>query len=148
MSRKLAVVLAVQLIALVAAVFGPLSAAVTGKTVTLTAVPADPIDPFRGAYVALRYPGMPESVDNGETVFVTLAPTSDANWRIAGQASQRPDKGTYLSCRSRYGSLSCGIESLFLPEAKAAAFDTRGTYRAEIKVDRWGHAHLVNIVAK
>ena len=54
-----AVVLA-QLALVGVAVWAPLSARLTGETVVLRVEPVDPIDPFRGAYVQLAYPDLPE----------------------------------------------------------------------------------------
>ena len=54
-----AVVLA-QLAMVGVAVWAPLSARLTGEQVVLRVQPVDPIDPFRGAYVELAYPDLPE----------------------------------------------------------------------------------------
>ena len=54
-----AVVLA-QLALVVVAVWAPLSARLTGEQVLLRVAPVDPVDPFRGAYVELSYPDLPD----------------------------------------------------------------------------------------
>ena len=54
-----AVVLA-QLALVGVAVWAPLSARLTGEQVVLRVEPVDPIDPFRGAYVELAYPDLPD----------------------------------------------------------------------------------------
>ena len=44
----------------VVAVWAPLSARLTGEEVVLRVEPVDPVDPFRGAYVDLSYPDLPD----------------------------------------------------------------------------------------
>ncbi len=55
---RVAVASLIQLALVPLAVAGPLSARLTGEEYLLEVAPVDPIDPFRGAYVALSYPGL------------------------------------------------------------------------------------------
>ena len=61
-------VIAVSQLALVGVGVAPqLSARLTGDTYLMTVAPLDPIDPFRGAYVALDYPDLRhDSQSSGE----------------------------------------------------------------------------------
>jgi len=158
-----AVVLA-QLALVVVAVWAPLSARLTGEEVKLRVAPVDPIDPFRGAYVELRYPDLPdpssssspmtpeqqESVDEGRgTAYVPLT-RSGAVW-VGGPVQRTPPaQGLYLTCDDSSWALQCGIESWFLPQDEAAGLqDALGTETAvaTVKVDGAGHAALVDVSA-
>ena len=61
--------------------------------------PVDPVDAFRGRYVALQFEvetqeiSPPPNVEGGQTVFVTLAPDIDGFARI-DQVSSSPPPGT------------------------------------------------------
>ncbi|QIK66294.1 GDYXXLXY domain-containing protein [Nocardioides sp. HDW12B] len=163
-THRLAVTLPVLLLAqlgLVAAGSWPqLSARTTGEEIQLRVRPVDPIDPFRGAYVALNYPdlrvngargrdgglGSMEDGENG-TVYVTLRDDGDV-WVAEDWTRERPDDGTYLRCDDRYWQIRCGIESWFLPQDEALALEKavqRGTVVATVKVDGRGNAAIVGV---
>ena len=87
------------------AVFPQLSARVAGDTYQMRVMPVDPIDPFRGAYVALDYPDLRRddseefgdawsSPDDGEQgdLFITLAQRGDV-WVGADWTRERPESG-------------------------------------------------------
>lgn len=175
----LALVVLAQLLLVPVAVFGQLSARLTGEEYLVRVGPVDPIDPFRGAYVALSYPdlqpseaerkALDENHDDGRQVYVRLV--EEKGVMVAdGLTRERPDDGPYLACDDRDWQLKCGIESLFLPQDKAAQvqkdinqsglwtgefeeYDENGNlierptpdsgYAARIKVDKWGHASVV-----
>ena len=149
-SRTTAVVLAVvvQAVLIGLAVAPRLSARLLGDEYRLTVAPVDPVDPFRGAYVTLHYPellgeGMPP--ESGD-VYIPLEPSGDVH-RGGPPTRDRPAVGPYLACRYD-GRLKCGIESLFLPEGKAASLErdlaTDGGV-ATIKVDSRGNAIVVGV---
>ncbi|MEV7967218.1 GDYXXLXY domain-containing protein [Sphaerisporangium sp. NPDC088356] len=147
-----AAALLLQAVLLVVAVAPRLSARLAGTEYRLAAGPVDPIDPFRGAYVRLHYPGLPtaDGQKAGE-VFVPL--TRDGGlWKGTGIARQRPAAQPYLACRTwGYGSLSCGIDSLFLPqdEAHRVQDDLMGDRAAAVvKIDRNGNAAVVEVVPR
>ena len=149
-SRTTALVAAVALQAglVVVAVAPRLSARVFGQTYAVRVEPLDPIDPFRGAYVTLRYTDFqPESFQDGRTgdVFVPLVPDGDL-WRGGPVRRERPATGPYVRCRYS-GSLHCGIESLFLPQDRAAALERnlREGGVARIKVDGRGNASVLDV---
>ncbi len=151
-SRTAALVAAVvvQVALVVVAVAPRLSARVLGDVYVVRVSPLDPIDPFRGAYVTLQYPGLaPESFIEGleGDVFVPLVRDGDV-WRGDGLRDDRPASGPYLRCRYG-GQLRCGIESLFLPQAKAKELerDLIDGGLARIKVDSRGHAVVLDVAA-
>jgi len=151
-SRTTALVAAVvvQASLLVVAVAPRLSARVRGDTYLVRVEPLDPIDPFRGAYVTLRYTEFqPESFIEGldGDVFVPLVRDGDL-WRSGGLRDERPSEGPYVKCRYD-GVLRCGIESLFLPQDKAKALerDLLDGGVARIKVDSRGNAIVLDVTA-
>lgn len=170
MTRVGAVVLA-QLILVVVAVWAPLSARLTGEEVVLRVAPVDPIDPFRGAYVDLSYPDLPDQpgiapppgedvppeaelqpqvdADSRGTAFVPLRREGEV-W-VGGPAQRsRPAEGLYLRCDDSDWRLRCGIESWFLPQDEAKAVEDAvrdGRATARVKVDGRGHAALLGVDA-
>ena len=159
-----AVVLA-QLALVGVAVWPQLSARVTGEEVVLRVQPVDPVDPFRGAYVDLDYPDLPdqagsatepfdeEQQEAGEaargTAYVSLTRQEDV-WVGGDVLRARPAEGLYLTCDDSDWRLRCGIESLFLPQDEAAGLEAAvraGTAVATVRVDGSGHAALVDVSA-
>ena len=163
-SHRLALALPLLLLAqlgLVAAGSWPqLSARTTGEEIQLRVRPVDPIDPFRGAYVALDYPdlrvnesrgagGGMGSMEDGEngTVYIVLREDDDV-WVAEDWTRERPDGGTYLRCDDRFWQIDCGIESWFLPQDEALALEKavqRGTVVATVKVDGQGNGAIVGV---
>lgn len=168
---------AVAQLALVGLAVAPqLSARLTGETYTMAVAPLDPIDPFRGAYVTLDYPGLtsrldrevpPENLDDDPTndvweddtsvtdlsgdVFVPLVEDGGV-WRPDDVLEDRPSDGPYLSCHANGWSVSCGIESFFTSQDRARELESqlaaagRGTEMvADVQVDRWGNARVVDV---
>jgi uncharacterized membrane-anchored protein len=147
-SRTTALVAAVLLQAgLVGVAVAPrLSARLFGTEYLVRVAPLDPVDPFRGAYVSLRYPDL-QPVDGTRAegdVFIPLVRSGEL-WRGGGTVTERPERGPYLACED--GGLHCGIESLFLPQGKAAALeqDLAAGGVARIKVDGRGHAIVLSV---
>lgn len=173
-----AIAVVVQLLLVPLAVFGQLSARLTGEEHLIRVGPVDPIDPFRGAYVTLGYPDLQpddrerKTLDEGEQgdLFVTLV--EEDGLLVADEFSRsRPADGLYLACDDRSWQLRCGIESLFLPQDKAAEvqkdidqsgffseeFDEFGNplldnrdsgYAAKVKIDRRGHAAVIELAKR
>jgi uncharacterized membrane-anchored protein len=159
-----AVVLA-QLALVGVAVWPSLSARVTGEQVTLRVQPVDPIDPFRGAYVELSYPDLPDAGgQDGETLTVEQQQALDESrgaayvpltragevWLGGTIVRTPPADGLYLACDDSDYRLRCGIESWFLPQDQAAGLQDSlrgGTARATVKVDGSGRAALVAVTA-
>ena len=156
-------VIAVSQLALVGVGVAPqLSARVNGDTYLMRVAPLDPIDPFRGAYVALDYPDLRHdssrspgepglgSLDDGEEgdLYITLV-ERDGVWAADAWTRERPSKGPYLACDDRSWQIRCGIESWFLPQDEAAATEDllRDGAVAEVKVDGRGNAAVVGVRA-
>jgi uncharacterized membrane-anchored protein len=162
----LVLLLVTQLLLVGVAVAGQLSARVTGDEIRLRVGPIDPIDPFRGAYVDLHYPGLEPDrrwrrADDGEgeRLFVVLRREGDV-WVADEWTRERPDGGTYLACDDGDWRQRCGIESLFLPQDEAERIQhdidqsgawageqrrRRSGYVAVVKVDRWGNAAVTGV---
>jgi uncharacterized membrane-anchored protein len=157
--RRVATVALVQLALVALAVAPRLSAQLTGDAYRLRVAASDPVDPFRGAYVALGYPdlrlpraddatgrgGLP---DSGH-VYVPLLRDGRV-WRGGAWSRTRPQDAPYLTCSSDGWRLRCGIESWFTGQDDARVVGQRlsragGT--ATIKVDGGGHAVLVGLDA-
>ncbi len=163
-SHRLALTLPLLLLAqlgLVAAGSWPqLSARTTGEEIQLRVRPVDPIDPFRGAYVALDYPDLRAngsrgeggglgSMEDGENgpVYLALREDGDA-WVADDWSRERPEDGTYLRCTDQYWQIRCGIESWFLPQDEALALEKAvqgGSVVATVKVDGRGNAAVVAV---
>lgn len=141
---------AVQLCLVGVAVWEPLSARVTGEEYRLAVEPVDPIDPFRGAYVTLGYPGLADVLpDNGSLtgpVFVPLEEAGDV-WVGRRAVEDRPDSGPYLRCESEGWRVRCGIESFFASQDRARELEQqlRDGAVARIKVDGRGNAAIVAV---
>ena len=156
-------VIAVSQLALVGLGVAPqLSARLTGDTYLMKVAPIDPMDPFRGAYVALDYPDLRHddsqsfvepglgALDDGESgdVFITLEKRGDV-WAAADWSRERPADGPYLACDDRSWQIRCGIESWFLPQDEAAAAEDllRDGAVAEVRIDGRGNAAVVDVRA-
>lgn len=148
----LAGVLLVQLTLVLLAVLPQLSPRVSGTEVTLRVAPIDPIDPFRGAYVDLAYPDLPDpnvvtggGAERG-TAYVPLVREGDV-WVGERVERTQPD-GLYLRCDDGSWRLRCGIESWFV--GQSVAVEIENSMRDEdalatIRVDRWGNATIVDL---
>ncbi|MFD7073830.1 GDYXXLXY domain-containing protein [Nocardioides sp. NPDC059952] len=130
------------------AVAGQLSARATGEDIRLRVEPVDPIVPFRGAYVDLSYAGISTRTtkETGDA-YVSLARRGPV-WEASGVSTEPPAEGLFLKCHDDGWRLSCGIESLFLPQDRAQEIETEvngGDAVAVVKVDSRGHAALVAV---
>jgi uncharacterized membrane-anchored protein len=152
-SVRLAVACLLSAVLVGLAVWPQLSARLTGETYDLAVAPLDPIDPFRGAYVTLDYPGLadarPSSWRGGAVlVFVPLRRAGgSAVWTGGRAVREAPATGPYLRCDAGQGRLRCGIESLFASqdEARRLERDLADGAVAWVKVDRRGNAAVVGL---
>ena len=156
-AARVGIVAVLQLVLVGAAVAAPLSARLTGQEVRLRVTAVDPVDAFRGAYVALTYPDLPGQPavagelarDSGGTAYVPLVHNGDL-WTGGRISATRPTATPYLACDDQGWRIRCGIESWFLPQGKASALGQAlqsGTAVATVKVDSRGHAALVGVSA-
>lgn len=151
---RVALASVVQLALVPLVVAGPLSARLTGDEYLLAVAPVDPVDPFRGAYVALSYPGLPSSEEltsresaDGEVAYVPLVRSGDL-WVGRPPVTERPESGPFLRCEDEYWRLRCGIDSWFLPQDEAYAMEQavgEGRAVARVRIDSRGNAALVGI---
>ena len=135
------------------AVADQLSARLTGEEYLLEVAPVDPVDPFRGAYVALSYPGLPndralsERRERGEVAYVPLSRTGEV-WTGSRAMSEQPQSGPFLRCVDEQWRLRCGIDSWFLPQEEAKAMEQaviEGRAVARVRIDSRGNAALVGV---
>jgi uncharacterized membrane-anchored protein len=143
-----ALVCVLQAALVLSAVAPRLSARLFGDEYRLEVGPIDPIDPFRGAYVALTYPDLPRAPSNrDDEVFVPLVQDGDV-WRGRAPVTVRPASGPYLACKGGGFELSCGIESFFASEAEARRIEDELRHRgaiAVVRIDRNGNAALISV---
>ncbi len=155
MKKNLALVavLAVVQLAIVGVAVAPrLSAHLRGDEYRLRVAPLDPIDPFRGSYVELSYPGLQPGFGGRRAasppegrVFVPLVQDGEL-WRADGYLSDRPEQAPYLTCDSTGWSVSCGIESWFTDQDEARRLEkivSKDGAVATVKVDDRGNAAIV-----
>jgi len=135
------------------AVWPQLSARTRGELYELAVAPVDPIDPFRGAYVTLDYPGLQQARPTSwsgryEPVFVPLQQAAGSDLWTGGRAvREAPASGPFLRCDAGEGRLRCGIESLFAPqdEAQRLERDLADGAVARVRVDDRGNAAVVGL---
>lgn len=148
---RVAAAVVVQLALVAVAVSGQLSARLTGDEYSFRVEPVDPIDPFRGAYVALDYPDLVPSNQNlpGDRGDVFLPLTEDGEvWAAGTPTRTRPDDGPYLACTDRNYEVRCGIDSWFLPQDDARELEGAirdGDVVARVRIDGRGNAALVAV---
>lgn len=164
-SRRIVWLLAALLlqVGLVGVAVAPqLSARVAGDEYRLLVGPVDPIDPFRGAYVDLGYPGLPlpsqVSIDPDVSpqtphgrVYVPLVRDDSVpggGWKGASIVGERPASGPSLQCENQGWRLRCGIESWFVPQDRALQIEQamRGKGAvAVVRIDSGGRAAIVDL---
>jgi uncharacterized membrane-anchored protein len=148
---RVAAAVVIQLALVAAAVSGQLSARLTGDEYSFRVEPVDPIDPFRGAYVALDYPDLVPNNENlpGDRGDVFLPLTADGEvWAAGTPTRTRPDDGPYLACTDRDYEIRCGIDSWFLPQDDARELEGAirdGDVVARVRIDGRGNAALVAV---
>ena len=148
---RVAAAVVVQLALVAVAVSGQLSARLTGDEYSFRVEPVDPIDPFRGAYVALDYPDLVPNDQNlpGDRGDVFLPLTEDGEvWAAGTPTRNRPDDGPYLACTDRNYEIRCGIDSWFLPQDDARELEDAirdGDVVARVRIDGRGNAALVAV---
>ncbi len=151
MKTPLLTALVLAQLALVAVGVAPqLSARVSGETHLIRTAPVDPIDPFRGAYVDLAYPGLTREDDSAPSGTVHVELLEDGEYVRPGRwLRTRPDRGPYLTCRSDGWRARCGIESLFVSQERARSLerDLVDGGVAEITVDSRGNAAVLDVRA-
>lgn len=160
---RIAIMLAAGVVLPALGVAPQLQARTLGEEYVVRVAPVDPIDPFRGAYVDLSYPDLqvpPKTeddddwdgmgvLDDGESgdLFITLEKRGEV-WVAGDHVRERPQDGPYLACSDRDWRITCGIESLFLPQDEARAMEREvsdGGMVATVRIDGRGHAALMSV---
>lgn len=133
----IAIVALVQTAALASMVYGRVALLRDGREIVTEVIPVDPRDLFRGDYVILGYAfsrtnvAVPEDIEKGDTIYVTLKETEPEKWETvkaaaAYEASPNPSevvlKGIVdyvsrpMTDAQPTASVRYGIESYFVPE--------------------------------
>jgi uncharacterized membrane-anchored protein len=130
----------------------------SGDEYRLQVRPVDPVDFFRGEYVALQYPISTVTLDDsdwerGDAVYVPLRRV-DGHWTGEEGFRERPAgpviRGTYVG-RFGQAAVEYGIETFFVEEGQArryeeAMFDRR--LYADVVIDDDGKARLKDLVIR
>lgn len=140
--------LLVQVAALLLAVGPRLAPRISGDELRLQMEAFDPIEPTRGAYVALRIRGVPLTTRNDGRVFVPLRRLPDGSFRGGGTVLREPDRGPYLRCEARDGDVACGIESYFADQGTARRLGRSTDFTGRVRVDDAGRAALVGLARR
>jgi uncharacterized membrane-anchored protein len=134
----------------------------SGEEIRLQVQPVDPLDFFRGEYVALQYPISNTAVVEwpnpkpGDTVYMTLRKQGD-HWRGGSASGIKPTNGeTFIRGRIESTGIDThqieyGIETFFVEEGQArryeeAMFDRR--LYADVVIDDDGGARLKDLVIR
>jgi uncharacterized membrane-anchored protein len=116
----------------------------TGTKVTLATAPVDPLDPFRGRYVALNY-----DISNlggwnrrpGTVVWVELVKQGDV-WVVYRAHETRPDTDRVLiRGEVRNGRVEYGIETYYADEDEASRLE-REHLLVDVVIDDDGEAQI------
>jgi uncharacterized membrane-anchored protein len=156
----LAVLIQVAIVALVPA--KQIYSRMTGRLITIKTAPVDPYSLLSGYYVILSYQISRSPNDNpnlfneqgDHLVYVVLKEDPNKVWIIDSVNKQLPtnipsDK-VLIKGTASYNRIEYGIESYFIPEDKRQTIEhdlrnNRDKTYAQIKVDKFGNAALVNL---
>ena len=129
MSRRLRIVFLVVVVAQLIFPLGVIAynefKLASGKEVRLHVQPVDPIDFFRGEYVALSYDisGIKTGAPPGTTVYVPLYKT-DAHWTSQAALLRRPpDDVTFIRGHVIDGGIKFGIETYFVEQGESRKYE-------------------------
>jgi uncharacterized membrane-anchored protein len=119
--------------------------------VLLQVEPVDPLDPFRGEYVALSYSISRLPGPTG-TVYVPLYRTGGDAWTGYAVRTSRPDGGTYIRGFSNgSGTIRYGIEHAYVQEGMGRQYEIAAQERrlyAEVAIDGDGRGRLDHLVIR
>jgi uncharacterized membrane-anchored protein len=126
----------------------------SGEKVRLQVQPVDPVDFFRGEYVALDYAiaRIPtQGIGPGETVYVPLRADGEI-WTGDRITTEPPGDGTFIRGRTRrFGGIEFGIETFFVEEGEARRYEEAmvdGRLYADVVLDDDGKARLEDLVIR
>jgi uncharacterized membrane-anchored protein len=115
----------------------------TGTEVTLRTAPVDPLDPFRGRYVQLRYEitASPREFPEGTEVYVPLRDAGEV-WVADGPPTTEQPDGTAIRGRYVGGAIRFGIERFFVDEDEAPELERAGPLLVDVVLDGDGRARI------
>jgi len=152
---------AFQLAVLVVMIAKPARTLLSGQTILLRVVPANPRDMFRVEYVVLGYefstlpadviPGITNNDEESRAVYVSLEPEEDGrHWRASNYSLERPPGVVFIEGRTtRWRRLEFGIESFFVQAGEGRKYEEAvrdQKLSAEIALDENGQAVLKRLV--
>jgi uncharacterized membrane-anchored protein len=142
-----AVLVAAQLLVPLALIGVNELALATGYEVTLATTPVDPLDPFRGRYVVLRYEisTLPGWSDRDGTVYVELEEQGD-RWVAYRVHAAYPDTDRpVIRGTVERGAVTYGIETYFADEDEAPRLEREaraGGLLVDVVLDDDGRARI------
>jgi uncharacterized membrane-anchored protein len=154
-NRRLAfwVVVAVQAVVLLGMIGLNEQALAHGERVTLRTAPVDPLDLFRGNYVALRYEisnvQVPAGTHPGDTVYIPLSETGGV-WRGSFGRRVPPSgetfiRGTVRDVSDHTAHVQYGIETYYADEEEARNLQDAGQLLVTVVLDDEGRARISRV---
>lgn len=102
--------------------------------------PVDPVDAFRGRYVALEFDAEtheispPPNLDYGQTVFVTMRQSPEGFAEIDQVTSRPPDRDDFIEAQLKGKTVSLPFDKYWVTERDAPAAEA--AYRAQSRRDK------------
>lgn len=141
----IAIVAAVQTIALASIVYGRAALLRDGREITAEVIPVDPRDLFRGDYVILGYKfgagqvPVPQGTNQGDKVYVTLKETTPGQWEAVSASAtyEQPVDTAQVVLKGIVdyvyqapgeqpkASIRYGIETYFVPEGTGRELEAK-----------------------
>lgn len=153
LSRRVALLVAAQLVILMLLVAVRQWTLATGTPVLLAVEPLDPRALFQGDYVHFRYrighdDAMPAAAP-GDRLYVSLVQKGET-WEVDAVSAARPAGGVFLKgTLGDDGRIAYGIEDFFVPEGEGRALERPAdgeTVTVRVAVDRFGGAAIQAIL--
>ena len=156
MSRRFGVgfwvIVAAQILLLLALIGGKEYTLNTGTTVVLQTVPVDPRSLLQGDFVVLEYeistrPGFLARLSPGTTVYVSLVERGDV-WEALGYSTNKPSSSEVFikGAVDRRGLLDFGIGTYFVPEGTGHIIERARDVKVEVAVDSRGNAVIRRVL--
>ena len=111
-----------------------------GQVWKFRTAPVDPVDAFRGRYVALEFEAEaqpispPPNAPYGQTVFVTLRPDAEGFAVIDQVLSSRPESDDYIEAQLSGTTVSLPFDKYWVTERDAPAAEA--AYRAQSRREK------------
>ena len=119
----------------------------SGPRVTLKTAPVDPVDPFRGRYVTLRYEisSLPTGFGPSAVVYVPLSDGGET-WLGGTPTNARPDGATFIrGYVSPSGRIEFGIGRYFTDEDEAQRLEAAGPLLVDVALSDDGVARIAGV---